>query len=160
MVVLVIALLIIGVILPKIIKEKQFEKLESEVLKKIGFSKWNIMPEVDEYVHVNSRQTVEKYDEIKYFKEHKDKLEIVKRIIKDKTEIVDRLKAFLADNEYKTHPQYRRIVARINITIKNIDGYKVRVKYTSPAGRINVYRVITITENVIKKCEDNPMLLM
>ena len=81
MVVLVIALLIIGVILPKIIKEKQFEKLESEVLKKIGFSKWNIMPEVDEYVHVNSRQTVEKYDEIKYFKEHKDKLEIVKRII-------------------------------------------------------------------------------
>ena len=160
MVVLVIALLIIGVILPKIIKEKQFEKLESEVLKKIGFSKWNIMPEVDEYVHVNSRQTVEKYDEIKYFKEHKDKLEIVKRIIKDQIEIVDRLKAFLADNEYKTHPQYRRIVARINITIKNIDGYKVRVKYTSPAGRINVYRVITITENVIKKCEDNPMLLM
>ena len=144
----------------KVIKEKQFEKLESEVLKKIGLSKWNIMPDFDEYVKVNSRQAIQKYDEIKYFREHKDKLVIVKNVINGKKEIVDKLTIFLANNEYKTHPQYKRIVARVNLTKENAYGYKIRVEYSSPAGRVNVYRVITLTENSIRKYEDNSILLM
>ena len=68
---LAIIVLIITVL---IITEQKYKKLETEVLTELGFSNWNIISYFDEYVTVKSRQTLEKYDDIKFFKENKEKL--------------------------------------------------------------------------------------
>lgn len=63
--------------------------MEAEVLRKLGFSSWNIISYFDEYVTVKSRQTLEKYDDVKFFKENREKLakaeSIIKRKVKENT---------------------------------------------------------------------------
>ena len=45
-------------------KEKEYRQLESDVLRELGLSGWNIISYIDERVIVKSRQTLEKYDDI------------------------------------------------------------------------------------------------
>ena len=80
----VILAVIIVIITVKSINEKKYRELETEVLKKLGFSNWNIVSYYDEYVTVKSRQALEKYDHVKFFKENREKLERAKKIIKRK----------------------------------------------------------------------------
>lgn len=79
--VLVIIILIVAV---SIILEQKYKQLETEVLKELGFPNWNIISYFDEYVTVKSRQTLEKYDDIKFFKENREKLVRAENIIKRK----------------------------------------------------------------------------
>lgn len=60
---------IILIIIITIYNKKKYKELETEVLKKLGFSSWNIISYFDEDVTVKSRQALEKYDDIKFFKE-------------------------------------------------------------------------------------------
>ena len=71
-----ILVVIIAIITFQIVSKQKYKKLETEVLKKLGFSNWNIVSYLDEQVIVKSRQTLEKYDAVKFFKENKEKLEI------------------------------------------------------------------------------------
>ena len=66
--------IVVAIVAFKIMRKKQYENLEAEALLSLGFSSWNIISYVDEYVTVKSRQTLEKYDDIKFFKENKEKL--------------------------------------------------------------------------------------
>ena len=61
----VITLVIIVILTVKIITDRQYKKLETEVFRKLGFVGWNIISYFDEYVTVKSRQTLEKYDDSK-----------------------------------------------------------------------------------------------
>ena len=79
----VIATIII-IIVVKIIMEQKYKQLETEVLKELGYPNWNIIPYFDEYVTVKSRQTLEKYDDIKFFKENREKLVRAENVIKRK----------------------------------------------------------------------------
>ena len=65
----IIAIIII-IVTVKTILEMQYRKLERTVLSELGFSDWNIVHYYDEIVTVKSRQTLEKYDSIKFFKEN------------------------------------------------------------------------------------------
>ena len=94
-------IIIVAIIVVIAINEKKYKELESEVLKKLNFSSWNIVSYFDEDVVVKSRQSLEKYDDIKFFKENKEKLVLAKNIINRKSNIVNILSDFLSANEYK-----------------------------------------------------------
>ena len=117
--ILVILAVIIAIVTVKSINEKKYRELETEVLKKLGFSNWNIVSYYDEYVTVKSRQALEKYDDVKFFKENREKLVRAKHIIKRKNEIATILKKFLNNNEYKQHSQYNRLSKQINEVVRN-----------------------------------------
>ena len=74
---IVTAVIIIAV---GIIIEVSYNKLATEVLRKLGFSSWNIVQFYDDNVIVKSRKTLEKYDDIKYFKENEGRLTRAEKI--------------------------------------------------------------------------------
>lgn len=165
MIVFVIVFLVVTVLLVAVAsaegkKEQEYIELETEVLRKLGFSNWNIIPSFDEYVIVNSHQAVEKYDSTKFFKDHREKLAVAKKVINEKNKKINVLKSFLSDNEYKTHPQYSKISEKINSIISNASGYRICVRYTSPTGKTTVNSTIVLYLNEITKFENNPVLLM
>ena len=67
---LVLLLIIIAICVVKIINDKNYKELEADVLKELGFRNWNVALYFDASVTVKSRQTLEKYDDIKFFKEN------------------------------------------------------------------------------------------
>ena len=67
-------LLVIAYIAFKIYCKRKYEELEAEILNEIDIANWLAVPYYDEYATVKSRQALEKYDEISFFKENKDKL--------------------------------------------------------------------------------------
>lgn len=67
-----------------IIMEQKYKRLEAEVLNELGFYDWNIISYYDEYVTVKSRQALEEYDDVKFFKENKEKLAQVEKSIEKK----------------------------------------------------------------------------
>ena len=159
--ILVILAVIIVIVTVQSVNEKKYRELEAEVLKKLGFSNWNIVSYYDEYVTVKSRQALEKYDDVKFFKENREKLVRAKNIIKRKKEITTILKEFLNNNEYKQHSQYKRLSEQINLVIRNASGrYRIRVTYISSAGNNLGERLITVSEYDINRFEKDPSLLM
>lgn len=109
--------------------------LESKVLKKLKFPNWNIVPYFDNSIMVKSRQTLEKYDDVKYFKEDNRRLKIAQNKMDKKVEYAEILRDFLANNEFKKNLLYGQIVKKIWFALKSAEAYRVCVRYTSPAGK-------------------------
>ena len=170
---------IITIITIKIIRKHKYKKLSSEILSELGFSNWNIVSYFDASVTVKSRQALEKYDDIKFFKENPEKLSQAEKIIKKKNEVSKVLKSFLEDNAYKKCSQYKKIVTQIKELSKNAEAYRIHVKYISSAGNnlgqkeisvkqhgINKFKKDlgpkenTLKQYSIKKFRDDPSLLM
>lgn len=156
----IVASIIVAGVIIKLVIEKKYRKLETEVLKKLNFHNWNVASYFDEEIIVKSRKTLEKYDDIKFFKENKEKLVQAKNIIKSKNEIATILRNFLSKNEYKDRSQYNRLVKQINKTINNAKAYRVYVTYISSAGNILGSKVIALSQNDIDKFDKDPSLLM
>lgn len=156
---LIIAIIVI-IIIVKVISKRKYEELEKEILQKLGFSSWNMVTYFDEYVAVKSRQALEKYDDVKFFKENKGKLMRAEEIIKKKNNIVDILKKFLEDNEYKSRPKYRQITRQIDVVLRNASAYRIKVQYISSAGNHLGEKVITLQQSSINKFKKDPSLLM
>lgn len=55
-----ILIIIVAIIAFKLIRERQYEKLQTEILKELGLYNWNAISYFDEYVTVKSRQALEK----------------------------------------------------------------------------------------------------
>ncbi len=155
-----IVVIIASILAIKITNEKRYKELESEILKKLGFSNWDIVPHYDEFVVVKSRQTLEKYDEIRFFKEDDKNLASARETIERKNEISKIAREFLKDNEYKDHPQYSKIVPHIDKIIDNARAYRVAVKYISSAGNHLGTREIILRKRDISRFEEDPSLLM
>ena len=155
--VLVIIILIVAV---SIILEQKYKQLEKEVLKELGFPNWNIISYFDEYVTVKSRQTLEKYDDIKFFKENREKLVRAENIIKRKNNVATTLKRFLENNEYKSRLQYNRLTKQIDIVLKNAGAYRINVNYISSAGNNLGRKEIAINQYGIDRFKKDPSLLM
>lgn len=159
--ILIILAVIIVIVTVITINEKKYRELESEVLKKLGFTNWDVVSYYDEYVTVKSRQALEKYDDVKFFKENRGKLIRAKKVIKRKNEIANVLKAFLNNNEYVQHSQYSRLLKQINEVTRNADRcYRIQVAYISSAGNNLGERLITVSEYDINRFEKDPSLLM
>ena len=100
-------------------KEKEYRGLENEVLEQLEFPGWDIIDRFDEVVNVKSRQTLEKYDSIRFFREHPDKLPSAQKALKQKGEVAKKLREFLKNNEYKERSQYNRLEKQINAIIED-----------------------------------------
>ena len=90
-----IAVVIIALIIIKIIRNQQYKKMEKDVLRELGFQNRNMIPYIDEDITVKSRQSLEKYNSIKYFKENKGMLEKAEKVIQRKTRVADTFRQFL-----------------------------------------------------------------
>ena len=155
-----LVVIIVFIIAVKIITEQKYKQLETEVLKELGFSNWNIISYFDEYVTVKSRQTLEKYDDTKFFKENREKLDRAENIIKRKIDIATILRKFLENNEYKSRSQYHRLTKQIDAVLKNADAYRINVNYISSAGNNLGAKEIAVTQYGIDRFKKDPSLLM
>lgn len=153
-------ILFIVIIIFKIIKQKKYNELESEILNDLGFPNWNIVPYFDDFVTVKSRQALEKYDDIKFFKENKEKFPKAEQILKRKKEISNTLNSFLTENEFQNRSQYTRVVSQIKTVLKNADAYRIQVKYISSAGNHLGEKEIALKQSGINKFKKDPSLLM
>lgn len=134
--------------------------LESKVLKKLKFPNWNIVPYFDNSIMVKSRQTLEKYDDVKYFKEDKRRLKIAQNKMDKKVEYAEILRDFLANNEFKKKLLYGQIVKKIWFALKSAEAYRVCVRYTSPAGKKTAQKEIAVSKTRINQLIDEPSILM
>lgn len=157
---LLIIVIIILIIVIKIISNQKYRKLESEVLQKLEFSSWNIISYFDEQVTVKSRQTLEKYNDVKFFKENREKLVRAESIVNKKNDIASKLKKFLENNEYKSLFQYRRLKKQIDVVLLNAGAYRIHVKYISSAGNHLGEKEIAVRKFNIDKFKNDPSLLM
>lgn len=141
-----------------LVSKRKYKKLESEVLSELGFSTWDVISFYDDLVVVKSRQALEKYDDVKYFKEHKEKLIEAERIIDLKSEVEEKLKSFLKKNNYRKRIHYRKIKKQINAVLENVGAYRVLVRYVSSAGN-NLGEKRLVVYQVEQYYEDPSMLM-
>lgn len=152
--------IVVAIVAFKIMRKKQYENLEAEALLSLGFSSWNIISYVDEYVTVKSRQTLEKYDDIKFFKENKEKLPRAEAMIQRKSEISSRLTQFLQSNELQSRPQYKKLKKQVEEVLNNAASYRIRVNYISSAGNNLGSKDIHVGQYRIDSFKKDPSLLM
>lgn len=139
---------------------KEYRQLEVEILKDLGFYNWNMIPYFDDYIRVKSRQTLEKYDAIKYFKENREKLVQAEKAIKRKDEVATLLRRFLENNQYKSRSQYHRITNQIYEILRNVGAYRIKVNYISSAGNNLGEKEIVVNQREIDRFKNDPTLLM
>lgn len=162
-----IIFLVIGIIVVAIInaeikekKERQYKELSAEALNKLGFSNWGIISYFDENITVKSRQTLEKYDDIEFFRRNPEKLKQAESILKNKKDVADVVKTFIENNEFKTHPQYQRLKILLDAILKSADAYRIKVTYLTSAGNNLGTKEIAITQYNIDKFKKDPSLLL
>ena len=83
-----------------IIDKNKKTKIEKEFLAAIGVTNINGVTKIDSFVTVKSRSALESYDDIKFFKENKDKLTTAKRVIEYKSSLKKNIEEFLKNNNY------------------------------------------------------------
>lgn len=142
------------------IKTQQYKALEAEVLGELGFRNWDIVPYFDECVTVKSRQALEKYDEIKFFRENQGMLATAEITIKRKNDIATTLRRFLEHNEYKSRSQYEQIEYHIIMLLSRADAYRIEVRYISSAGNNLGSKEISLGQYSIDRFKKDPTLLM
>lgn len=152
--------IVVAIVAFKIMRKKQYENLEAEALLSLGFSSWNIIPYIDEYVTVKSRQALEKYDDIKFFKENKEKLPSAEATIQRKGEISSRLTQFLQSNELQSRPQYKKLKKQVEEVLNNAASYRIRISYISSAGNNLGSKDIHVGQYRIDSFKKDPSLLM
>lgn len=141
-------------------KENEYKKLETEILEEFGVSNWDFVSYYDGYITVKSRQALEKYDEIKFFKENKEKIAQAEEILKNRKETANFLRNFLNEGKYKERWQYDRIVEQINAVLERTDAYRIFVDYITSAGNHLARKVISLNQHNINHLKNNPSLLM
>lgn len=157
---MVFIIVVIVIVVVKIIIDKKYKELETAVLKDLGFSSWNVVSYFDSNITVKSRQALEKYDDVKYFKENKGALEHAENNITLKNEVTVKLNNFVENNNYKSNSQYKKLLKSINEVLRNATAYRIKVCYISSAGNNLGQKEIALNWYGIKKFRDNPSLLM
>lgn len=144
----------------KAVNEKRYKQLKAEVINALGFLNWNIIPYVDTSVIVKSRQALEKYDAVRFFKENQDALFYVEDALEGKKEKAKVLKKFLEKNDFQEQPQYYRVESKIEGILENSNEYRICVNYISSAGNKLGQKLIVIDQTQINQFKNDPSLLM
>lgn len=144
----------------KIFAAVKYAKLEKAVLEELPIDNWEHVPYFDEYVIVKSRQALEKYDDVKFFKEREGRLEHAERVIFDKNEISKELEVFLFDNAYKSCFQYKKVKEHIRNVIINAATFRIKVDYVTSAGNNLASKTIELRKADIERFRKDPSLLM
>lgn len=142
----------------------KYRDFEGRVLNDIGLTKWREISFVDANVIVKSHQALEKYDEVKFFKENEGALESAIRTVSIYDELTNRLRVYLKSEPYRKYPEYKpgyeRIKAQIEDLMKCANAYRVTVDYITSAGNRLGTKQIELTKEDIDKYQNDPSLLM
>lgn len=146
-------------------RQRQFEELNTKALSYLGLRHWNVVTEINETVTVKSRTALNGYDDIKFFKENKDKLRYARSIIEKKRKYVAALQEFIKNNPFKEHPAYELaydlLRQKISIIITSVGAdYVISVQYISSTGNCLGTRNIAVSLTTIDRLEKDPSLLM
>lgn len=141
-------------------EKKELKELESQILTELQLPYWGAVPYFDDYVKVKTRQTLDNYDATKFFKENREKLQYASTVLSDKQHIVNRVKAFLDNNDYITHKLYPKVSTNIKTVLNNASAYRVKVEYISPAGKQTAVREVVVYQSQVDEYIQNPQLLM
>lgn len=144
----------------RMVSDNKYKKLEAEVLRELGFSSWNVISYYDQQVIVKSRQALEKYDDVKFFKENRECLSEAERIIKRKKQVEGILRGFLASNDHKKNSQYRRLEKQINAVLENVGAYRIHVEYITSAGNHLAAKTLSVSQHRLKYFTQDPTVLM
>lgn len=155
----ILAIIIINALLQNATKNLKVS-LEKCVLNSLNITDWMFTNICDDTVSVKSSQAVDKYDEIKYFKEDEGRLPVATSIIQQKLAYSYKLSNFLKDNEYKNISMYKTIVSKIEKNLLYTNEYRVLVSYISPAGRKQNEKYLTLTPNRINELNSDKSILM
>lgn len=153
-------IILLAIVVIETFRKQQYKKLEAEILGKLGFSNWNIVSYFDESVTVKSRQALEKYDDIKFFKENPKMLASAEETIQKKDAVLATLEAFLDDNEYKSRPQYKKVKKQIDALRGNAGAFRIKVTYISSAGNNLGSKQVGVSQYRIDEFKKDPSLLM
>lgn len=154
------AIIALVIIIAHFVLEQQYRRMESAVLDDLGFEDWDIVHYADECVIVKSRQALEKYDDIKFFKENRAKLDYAQNILRRKKAVAAILAKFLENNEYQSQMQYARLLKQINTVLNCTSFYRIKVKYITYAGNHLDSRIISISQHRLNTLREDPSLLM
>ncbi len=113
----------------------------------------------DETVVVKSRQTLNTYSDLKFFKE-RENFDRVRMISESRSAIHNTIYTFLSDNDYEREKQYNYVKNELLTYLKMADGYRVKVVYISSAGNNLGERIIHIPAARIDEIACHPELLM
>lgn len=138
----------------------KYTKLKREILEFLNFPNWNIVPYIDEEIVVKSRKALENYNDVKFFKENREKLEQAERIIKSKNEISNQIKQFILCNNYKKRFLYRLVLKQLKKVLSNSEAYRVRVRYISSSGKQLGEGIVSIKQEQINRFKEDPSLIM
>lgn len=159
MIIFIIAI-ILTVVIVKNIREKKYKELEYEVLSELGLPSWNAVSYLDACVTVKSRQALEKYDDITFFKENRDRLAYAEKTINRKNEVARVIRIFLNENTYQTRPQYKRLVNQLSTVLANAATFRVGIDYVSSAGNHLGHKELYISKYGLNRFKADPSLLM
>ncbi len=152
--------IVIALVVFLIFRSSKYSKLEADILGELRFTDWNIVPYIDDSVVVKSRQALEKYDDVKYFKDNGEKFAVAENAIKRNKNIESTIRQFLENNVYKSRWQYGRVTRKIEELLKNASAYRISVSYISSAGNNLGTREISVTQYDINRFKRDPSLLM
>ncbi|MGL5797070.1 MAG: hypothetical protein ACRCYT_02585, partial [Cetobacterium sp.] len=141
-------------------RQREYRIFKTKVLNELGLDSFNIFSYIDADVTVKSRQALENYDDIKYFREDKKIFEKVEKIIKKKNNIANILESFLKDNVYIDNLHYPQLKIEINKILNKTDAYTIKINYISSSGNNLGFKEIAITQDNIDKYKKNPNLLL
>ena len=140
--------------------KKLYVALEESIFQTVGISEWKYLTAWDYTVYVKSRQAIENYDELKFFKEDESRLPSALSVMREKQNYKEAFSAFLKDNEYSALKIYPQFARKIENNLLNTDSYYVTVRYVSPSGRKQAYGVLEITKGRLKQLDNDKSILM
>lgn len=160
-------ILVLGVYMS--IQEKKIKKEQDALLNEIKYklqSTLNIysidaaLANYDDRVIVKSRQALDNYTDLKYFKEV-DALDEAREKATTRMRIYKCINHFLKENDYQERPQYEFAAQRLEEYMRNAEAvYRVVVSYVTSAGNDKAGYTLTIPLKRIEEIEDHPEYLM
>ena len=121
----------------------------------LGISGWLAVPFIDVGVTVKSRQSLGKYDELKYFKENENALNEAENGVSFKEFYAKKINEFLNDNFYGMDSKFKRLYKKkiepqVRTLLKNSEAYRIKVAYITPAGKNPMNKIISLYRNDIE----------
>ena len=144
----------------KIIINKQRRRLLSEILSELHLEKIDLqLKEYDDSIIVKSRQTLNTYSDLKYFKNN-NVFESVRKKSELRKSIKNCMNSFLKENDYKKKLHYGYVKKQLIKYMLLADGYRVLVTYITPAGNVKGEKILHINALRIDELAAHPEYLM
>ena len=138
----------------------QRRKLLQEILENLAMEDIDLkLREYDDSLIVKSRQALNNYSDLKYFKE-KNNFDRVRYISESKKAIRSTIFNFLNANSYETHKQYDYVEEQLVDYMEMANGYRIKVVYITSAGNYKGERIVHIPSSRIDEINAHPEILM